>query len=242
MKWEFREIVGEHVLRSRTLVVCETVKRCCMRIRWGKEQSVKARQRKSPRWSDIRLWLGVAILIGSMFIGARVMATGEETVTLWRASTELAVGSPLTGVEAVVVALKGAQEPYFQGLRQPFGTVVRPIGAGEFIPSEAISSLPPVDSRVVTVSVDPLHVAIGLHSGDQVDVWASSPDSGSAMPPVLVLSGLTVREVANDVVGTGGEIGVVLLVPVSQVSDLVQAIRTGVIDLVKVPVESQVSK
>ncbi len=213
-----------------------------MRIRWGKEQSVQPRNRKSARWSDIRLWLGVSILIGSMFIGARVMATGEETVTLWRTSSELAVGSTLTGVEAVVVALNGAQEPYFQGLIQPSGTVARPIGAGEFIPSEAISALPPADSRVVTVSVDPLHVAIGLSAGDQVDVWSSAQDSGSALPPTLVLSGLTVREVASDVVGTGGEIGVVLLVPVAQVSDLVQAIRTGVIDLVKVPVESQVSK
>jgi FixJ family two-component response regulator len=94
----------------------------------------------------------------------------------------------------------------------------------------------------VTVSVDPLHVAIGLNAGDQVDVWSSSQDAASVLPPKLVLSGLTVQEVASDVVGTGGEIGVVLLVPVTQVPDLVQAIRTGVIDLVKVPVESQVSK
>lgn len=170
------------------------------------------------------------------------MASGEETVTLWRTNSELAVGSSLTDAQAVVVALNGAQDPYFQGLVQPSGIVVRPIGAGEFIPKEAISALPPADSRVVTVSVDPLHVAIGLNAGDQVDVWSSSQDSGSVLPPKLVLSGLTVREVASDVVGTGGEIGVVLLVPVTQVPDLVQAIRTGVIDLVKVPVESQVSK
>lgn len=213
-----------------------------MRIRWGKKQSVKSRKGKSARWSDIRLWLGVSILIGSMFIGARVMATGEETVTLWRTSSELAVGSTLTGVEAIVVALNGAQEPYVQGLTKPSGTVVRPIGAGEFIPREAVSAMPLADSRVVTVSVDPLHVAIGLNAGDQVDVWSSSQDTGSILPPILVLSGLTVREVASDVVGTGGEIGVVLLVPVAQVPDLVKAIRTGVIDLVKVPVESQVSK
>jgi len=120
--------------------------------------------------------------------------------------------------------------------------VLRPIGAGEFIPINAISSVPIVDSRVVTVSVDPLHVAIGLNAGDQVDVWASGEDGGSALPPVLVLSGLTVVEVATDVVGTGGEIGVVLQVPVSKVPDLVSALRSGVIDLVKVPVESQVAR
>lgn len=177
-----------------------------------------------------------------MFIGAKVMASGEETVTLWRASSQLAPGSELTGVEAVVVALNGAQEPYFRGLIQPSGVVVRPIGAGEFIPSAAISALLPADSRVVTVPVDPLHVAIGLNAGDQVDVWSSSQDPGSVVPPTLVLSGLTVREVASEVVGTGGEIGVVLLVPITQVPDLIHAIRTGVTDLVKVPVESQVSR
>jgi hypothetical protein len=216
-----------------------------MRVRWGKERSVKPRSRKSARWSDLRLWLGISLLIASMFVGARVMASGEETVTLWRASSERALGSPLTGVEAVVVALNGAQEPYFRGLIPPSGIVVRPIGTGEFIPSAALSALPPVDSRVVTVPVDPLHVAIGLNAGDQVDVWSSSKDAGSVgsiLPPMLVLTGLTVRAVASDVVGTGGEIGVVLLVPVTQVPDLVQAIRTGVIDLVKVPLESQVSQ
>jgi len=211
-----------------------------MRVRWGKERSVKPRSRKSARWSDVRLWVGISLLIGSMFIGARVMASGEETVTLWRANSELALGSPLTGVEAVVVALNGAQEPYFRGLVPPTGIVVRPIGAGEFIPSAALSTLPPTDSRVVTVPVDPLHVAIGLNAGDQVDVWSSSRDTGSVSPPILVLTGLTVQAVASDVVGTGGEIGVVLVVPVTQVLKLVQAIRMGVIDLVKVPLESQV--
>jgi hypothetical protein len=213
-----------------------------MRVRWGKERSVNPRSRKSARWSDIRLWFGISLLIVSMFVGARVMASGEETVTLWRASSELALGSPLAGVEAVVVALNGAQEPYFRGTVPPSGIVVRPIGAGEFIPSSALSALPPPDSRVVTVPVDPLHVAIGLNAGDQVDVWSSSKDVGSMLPPMLVLTGITVRAVASDVVGTGGEIGVVLLVPVPQVPDLVQAIRVGVIDLVKVPLESQGSR
>ena len=170
------------------------------------------------------------------------MATGEETVTLWRASSELAVGSSLNDLEAVVVALNGAQAPYVQGLTPPNGIVGRPIGAGEFIPVEAISALPPEDSRIVTVSVDPLHVPIGLNAGDQVDVWSSSQDTQSLTPPILVLSGLTVRHVASDVVGTGGEIGVVLLVPVAQVPDLVQAIRTGVIDLVKIPAQSQAAQ
>lgn len=231
------------MLRSHTgRGISDQVKRCCMRVRWGKEQSVKLRRRKSARWSDARLWLGISILIASMFIGARVMASGEETVTLWRASSELAPGSPLTGVEAVVVSLNGAQAPYFRGLTQPSGVVVRPIGAGEFIPSAAISTLPLADLRVVTAPVDPLHVAIGLNAGDQVDVWSSSRDSGPVLPPTLILSGLTVRAVASDVVGTGGEIGVVLLVPVSQVPDLIKAIRNGVIDLVKVPLESQTSQ
>jgi hypothetical protein len=184
----------------------------------------------------------MSLLIVSMFVGARVMASGEETVTLWRASSELASGSPLSGIEAVIVALNGAQEPYFRGPVPPSGIVVRPIGAGEFIPSSALSVLPPADSRVVTVPVDPLHVAVGLNAGDQVDVWSSSQDVGSVLPPMLVLSGITVRAVASDVVGTGGEIGVVLLVPVTQVSSLVQAIRIGVIDLVKVPLESQGSR
>jgi len=213
-------------------------------MKWGKATTVQ-RSRVS-RWGDLRLWLGVSVLIGSMFIGARVMASGEATVTLWRATQDLAVGSNQLELEPVVISMQGAESSYLQGIEPPSGTMIRPVGAGEFVPVGAVQ---PVDAsalqnsepiRIVTVPVDPLHVAIGVNVGDQVDVWAS-PDRNSTLGnefgPREVITNISVIQVARDVVGTGGDIGVVLAVPLSDVSALVQAMRTGVIDLIKVPLE-----
>lgn len=208
-------------------------------MQWGKPKKV-ARSR-STRWGDVRLWVGVSVLIGSMFVGARVMASGEDTVTLWRATSDLAVGSDPTAVETVITALGGSEDFYFQGVIPPSGTLIRPVGAGEFIPVSALGAEDVIPARVVTVPVNPLHVAVGVNPGDQVDVWASTDYTrvNSVDPmvagPKKVLAHITVKEIARDVVGTGGDIGVVLIVPESDVSTLVLAMRTGVIDLVKVP-------
>ncbi len=208
-------------------------------MQWGKP--TKVTRSRSSRWGDVRLWVGVSVLIGSMFIGARVMASGEETVTLWRATSDLAVGSRPVSVEPIVVALGGSEESYFQGVNPPSGVVIRPVGMGEFIPAAALGSAGAIPVRVVTVAVDPLHVAIGVNSGDQVDVWASvdpskvSTSDPASTAPNKVLAHITVEEIARDVVGTGGDIGVVLSVPEADIPALVMAMRTGVIDLVKVP-------
>ena len=215
-------------------------------MQWGQPSKVK-RSRVS-RWGDVRLWLGVSVLIGSMFIGARVMASGEDTVTLWRATSDLAVGSKPVAVEPVVVALAGSEESYFQGANPPTDVVIRPVGEGEFIPSGALGSVDFAPVRVVTVPVNPLHLAVGVNSGDQVDVWASidpanvSAASQASLMPNKVLANITVAEIARDVVGTGGDIGVVLLVPESDIPNLVFAIRTGNIDLVKVPLVDTTSQ
>ena len=208
-------------------------------MQWGKPSKVT--RTRSSRWGDVRLWVGVSLLIGSMFIGARVMASGEETVTLWRATSDLAAGSNPVAVEPIVVALGGLEESYFQGTNPPSGLVLRPVGAGEFIPAGALGEAGSPSVRVVTVPVNPLHVAVGVNAGDQVDVWASidtskvsTADSDSLLPK-KVLSHIRVEEIARDVVGTGGDIGVVVSVPEADIPALVMAMRTGVIDLVKVP-------
>ena len=208
-------------------------------MQWGKPTKV-ARSRTS-RLGDVRLWLGVCVLIGSMFIGARVMASGEETVTLWRATQDLAAGSQPHAVEPVVVVLGDSKNSYVQGVAQPSGTMLRPVGAGEFLPTGAVGAAKSEVIRVVAVPVNPLHVALDINPGDQVDVWAT-PDSsrvtpGSNIPlvPNRVLSKIRVNTIEREVVGTGGDIGVVLAVPESEVAQLVLAMRTGVIDIVKVP-------
>ena len=217
-------------------------------MKWGKPSS-KARHayRERPsRWGDARLWLGVIVLISSMFIGARVLSSGEQTVTLWRATQDLAVGSSSLALEPVTVEMGSAGNPnsydqYVQGNASPTGTVIRPIGQGEFLPIRALVATPaiPEGTRIVSIPVDPLHLATGINAGDQVDIWSTADPTQSVSsvvsPPEKVLANITVLQVASEVAGTGGDTGAVLSVPENDIPSIVQAMRTGVIDLVKVP-------
>jgi len=96
----------------------------------------------------------------------------------------------------------------------------------------------------VTVPVDPMHAPAALQPGDVVDVWSTPRDgvgdtASVVSAPRLVLADVTVATATGDDVGFGGEVGVVLDVPRDRVLDLVAAVRTGVTDLVAVPISSQ---
>ena len=119
-----------------------------------------------------------------------------------------------------------------------------PIAAGELVPLAAFGPESERPTRRVTVAVDPLHCPADLQPGDLVDVWSTPRDLGTAGGPVEpstapVLPGVTVTSVSFDQLGIGGEVGVVLAVPQDQVSAVVGALRSGVIDLVSVPLASQ---
>lgn len=202
-------------------------------MRWG--TSTRVTRARVSRWGDVRLWVGVVVLVASMFIGARVMASGEERITVWRATQDLAVGSAVQAVEPVVVPASTSLESYAHGPQAPQGILIRPVGTGELLPQGAFGVPDVAPTRVVTVPVNPLHLAAGVNSGDQVDVWATPDDPAAASNPIKVVEHITVSEVNRDVVGTGGDIGVVLLVPEVEIPALVRAMRTGVVDIVKVP-------
>ncbi len=198
-----------------------------------------ARRLRRARFGDVRLWLGIALVVGSVVVGVRVMSVEDNTVLVLRATRDLASGSAAVDLAPVRVNTLAAGNAYLT--EQPSaGHVVRwPISAGELVPRSAIASAPDVPIREVAVPVDPLHAPPGLQAGDLVDVW-SAPRENEAGAPSRVLAAVTVAGVASDDVGIGGEIGVVLNVPEELVAAVVSASRSGVIDLVAVPLRSQV--
>ena len=98
-----------------------------------------------------------------------------------------------------------------------------------------------VNARMVTLPVDPLHAPVNMAAGAVVDIWSTPADvaGGVTAHPVLVLPSVTVAEVAADTVGVGGEIAVVVEIPEAVADQLVGAARSGLIDLVAVPIASQ---
>jgi hypothetical protein len=200
-----------------------------------------ATRQRAARYSDLRLWLGIVLLVGSTTAGYLVLSQGEDTVTVWRAARDLAPGTPPTALEPVAVSREVAGAGYARPGDTLVGRLRWPIPAGGLVPLAALDGEPRAGAREVTVPVDPLHAPVALQQGDIVDVWSMPrPDSAAAegRAPVLVLPSAVVASLAADAVGIGGEIAVVLEVPTEAVGAVVAATRSGVLDLVAVPAGS----
>jgi len=201
---------------------------------------VPAKRLRVVRWRDLRLWVGLAIMVVAMFAGAFLLSRGEQTTTVWRASSDLSIGS-VPMATPVTVALGEAQGQYLSAGEPLIGQLRWPVAAGDLIPRGALGYEPLIDARLVTLPVDPLHAPVNLATGDIVDIWSTPAEvaGGITAKPVLVFSRVTVAEAAVDAVGIGGEIAVVVEVPADGAAQLVAATRSGFIDLVSVPITSQ---
>lgn len=218
----------------------------------------RAQRVRSSRRTDLRLWLGLALVVASMFVGAHLMSQDAPTVTVWQASRDLSAGTEPAHLQPVTVALGSVSADYLPVEERPVGELRFPIAQGELIPRSALAQPSDEPTRIVTVGVDPLHAPIDLAAGDRVDVWSTPSDgpiagamtgptsgsaSGSVMGdpggPNLVLEGALVEAVSAD--SFGSQLAVVVRVAPEDVATLVQASRAGVIDLVSVPALSQVS-
>src|SRR3954469_9247467 len=74
-----------------------------------------------PRWLDLRLVLGVLLVLGSVLLGARVVSAADATVPVWALATDLAAGSELTAADlvAVDVRLDDAAGAYLSTAQDP---------------------------------------------------------------------------------------------------------------------------
>jgi len=191
------------------------------------------------RWRDLRLWLGVVLIIASMVIGSRLMSHSDDRVTVWRATHDLSVGAVPSDLEPVAVGLGEVGQGYARASQLPDAVLVRPVAAGELLPSAALGAPHAEQMRVITLPVEPLHAPVDLIAGDRVDIWATPTESSTPGPSALVQASALVAQVAADSVGVGGEIGVSVEIPADRAEALISAVRGGVIDLVTVPIEAQ---
>lgn len=201
----------------------------------GVQPSPPVRRTSRAWWRDARVLAGVALIVVSMLVGARLLAGSDDTVTAWQATRDLAPGAVVSGDDVVAVSIPAALAgAYADGSGLPTSPLDRPLLAGEILPIPV--DVAPGDARWVTVPVEPLHAPVDLAPGERVDVWATEgADLGVVPVPELVLESVLVSEVAVDGVGLGGEYGVVLEIDPADAADLLAAARSGGIDLVRVP-------
>ncbi|HWB65205.1 MAG TPA: RcpC/CpaB family pilus assembly protein [Mycobacteriales bacterium] len=204
----------------------------------------RPRRLNSPRWLDGRLVLGVVLVLLSVVAGARVFAASSHYTSVYLARHQLTPGERLAPGDLAVgrVRFDGQGARYVAASRQPpVGYVVTHyVGANDFLPLDAVAARDPQvgDARFVTVPVQSGHLPSGLGHGDLVDVYVTVKRSGAGpVPsPSRVLSNAPVESTdAASELADGPTDSVVLSVPSAQVADLVHAVESGQIDLVRVP-------
>ena len=153
-----------------------------------------------PRWLDLRLLTGVLLVLVSVVVGARVVATSHSSEPVWVAARDLAAGTELSAADLT----RGRVHLYGKGGRYvsakgspPAGYVLtRPVGRGEMLPVAAIARPGQTPAyRLVTVQVAPLRLPLHLGAGDRVDVYVTSrPVGGQAVSSRLVYAGPSFKE------------------------------------------------
>jgi hypothetical protein len=193
-----------------------------------------------PRWTDFRLWLGLALVVGAMFAGAHLLSSDGDDVTVWQATRDLPGGAVIADLRPVTVSLGDAGDDYLAADEVVTGRMLWPVAAGELIPRRAVVADDLAGARLVTVPVDPLRLPPDVMPGDRVDVWSTPGERADiVLVPQLIVPGVTVASIAEDTVGIGGQIAVVLTLAEADVAEVVAASRSGSLDLVSVPLSSQ---
>jgi len=162
----------------------------------------------APRWLDLRLVVGVLLVLGSVAVGARVVAAADDTVPVLVAAQDLTVDRPLTAalVQTRQVLLEDGLARYLSGDVPEGYVMVRPVEAGELVPRSAVAPAGEVaeDLRYVTLALPAAELPAGLRAGRVVDVWVAPDGEAAGAVAELLLAGITVTDVGGD----GGGLGV----------------------------------
>lgn len=199
----------------------------------------------TPRWLDLRLLAGVALVLVSVVAGAAVVGSADRSVRVYVARHALAPGQHLQADDVAVgrVRLYGRGGAYVSadGPAPTGYLVVRPVGARELLPVAALVAGPDAaGTRHVAVPVSPGHLPAGIRRGDLVDVYVTAKAAGAGPVPepelVLAAAAVDAQEGGARTFGASGStLTVVLSVPEQRVGQVVQAVQSGAIDLVRVP-------
>jgi hypothetical protein len=193
-----------------------------------------ARRVRPPRWLDLRLALGVLLVLGSVLVGARVVSAADATVPVWSATGDLAAGTVLSADDlvAVPVRLDDVAPAYLAASTRPEGRVLgRAVRAGELLPRSVLED--PADLVQLALPVQAGYAPPGLARGQAVDVYAVADPALGATGPTggdvrLVVGGAPVQAVSGRGDGvlttTASTVQVVVAVPADEAADVLEAI------------------
>ncbi|MFL6162785.1 MAG: SAF domain-containing protein [Jatrophihabitantaceae bacterium] len=164
---------------------------------------------RPPSWLDLRLVLGIALVLASVVGGALALSSADHRQSRWAITRDLAAGTVLSGsdVRAVRVQLGPADHQYLSVTEPVVGRALQsPVQSGQLLPRSVLVT--PTQGVAVTIPLRPDN-GPAIARGDRITVWLSTK---SCQGQVL-LSGVPVQSVARSADASfGSDTGSVLVV------------------------------
>ena len=154
----------------------------------------------SPGWRDPRLWIGIALVTGSVVAGARILAGADDMTAVWSASSDLVAGQTLTADDLTATRVRfdddadGERYLAVDDQLPAALTLTRPLATGELVPASALGEQSHDDTVAVSIAVSAEHVPTDLVRGSRVDVWVIGEDRRSRAAAELVLGDVLILD------------------------------------------------
>jgi hypothetical protein len=198
---------------------------------------------RQPKWLDARLLAGVLLILVAVLVGANVVSSATKSREVWALKRTLRTGMRIEkgDLQTVRVRLFDNAGSYVDATRgaSPVGRVLaRDVSRDELLPIAAIlpASAEPA-RRLVTVPVSKQHALAGdLARGDLVDIVATFGTKASSSTRAL-LKAVPVEDVVRGSSGfgaTGSDLSLIVSVEPADAVELVSAVESGTIDVLKV--------
>jgi len=204
--------------------------------------SPPAARLRRPGWRDPRMAVGLVLVAVATVVGARLLGTADDTVTVWATADEVRAGDPVTAAALVPSRVRladGATEStYLPAGAVPGGVFTRDLGAGEILPVGAVGAAGAEATVDLSLAVEAAGAPVDLEAGDLVDVWsvAEPADVGRPGDAAPVLEGVAVQTVRSgtSLGATGRQVVVAVGEDELDVGDALASLAGGTVVLVRV--------
>jgi hypothetical protein len=194
-----------------------------------------AAPRRRPVVIDVRLIIGLVLVVGSIAGVFGVVSAADTRVTVYAAASGLSPGDRVDDADFLVrhVSLDAGDDLYLRPDDLPADGLiaVAVVRAGELVPRSAVGSTAGEQSTSLVLQLN-VRVGSAVVPGALVDVWSAAEASGDVAglgafgpPIVLAADAVVVRIVDKEgiIAGSEGD-SVEVLVPRVRIARLLQAI------------------
>jgi hypothetical protein len=182
------------------------------------------RRTTRPSWLDLRLVLGVVLVLVAVLLGAVVLSAADQRAPVWAVSHDVAAGTVLKAndLKSVRVQLGSAAQQYLSTGEAVAGKQVQhALRAGELLPRAEVAE--PEAGITITLPVRFENAPPRLSGGDRITVWVST----KACRAAVILSGTAVQEVkagSGAAFGSSATLGVVVRLDAAEAQRIVPAL------------------